>query len=661
MDVKNKVIDLYSRLWLNYSTKGKLTEKDHLDGMSINTDFDKVVTKKKFKYVINIYKFPVDYNRDVETLLMQDMFDSYPLVDVVFNDYCRPFRFNLNENKHKKVHDEFSRREAEYKMYKEIFDSFSVAEQNSGKFVKVNGRYTKVNKRKIQLLEENFQSYEYIFNHKGSFFITHKHIEIASHDLQKLEEALFHVKRVLGGEKIEYKVLVGELNSYLSNFSFSGYKMTSNSQSIGMLMSDENLARQSAYAESGLVGNTGVYVGIDQRNKAPFFINFTEGTSGQNIGVLAKSGGGKTFATMVQIIGHLCFTNRFISIMDYKGTEYTHLLKEYNGIEINMKDRFVNFLDLSEIDSSFSYNEKIEFYDNAVRGTVSLFEAMVSLAPDEGSVRDLSNIINEAVQKAYSKCEVHRTDPNSYKNSKGLKYVDVSHIINGMSHQAQFSSDMRELCKKAVRRINEFVSPMGAKYHMFENELNFNSVLLNQLVIYNFDKNNDTEDFSISDNIRFIMMRFINNKKTTYIKRQKKFHVIVYEELQRSGDGVVLREVNHDVTGGRSSNKIVYLLFNSLGFLNKKGMDAQGIKENITTWFVGKIDLGCQKTLHELFGLENIRDDIAMIVNNYELYEKCFAVSIDTGVVFDKTFMKAELPTEYTNKEIFKTRDTEVV
>ena len=646
--------ELYSRLFMSFFTRGDSVKKDYLDGMQVKTTYDMVVTRIGYKSIINLYSFPLEYKYDIESILFERCFEQCPNVKLFFCDYNEPVKV---KSKDQKLLEDFTRAARTYRKYRNVFESFNPEERETGKIIYEKGKPVRVSERYIEDLKIAYESLKYAINHTGKFFLNFKTVEVTSTVQKDMERCLDIITSILVRSKIEYKIVTGELGEYLRNLSFTGYKRNKDLNLTGQIMSDENLASESCFGEVGAEDSLGICIGVEVDSKCPTFVNFTEAPTGQVIAIMAETGGGKTSQTISQLQWYLNQIDKFVSVMDYKGTEYTPMLNIYpEGREVRLDKYYVNFLDFSGLDMDVPQDEKKFYYLDAVDGTCRLFEAMVSLQDREGNMQDLDMLIRQAVEKILGREGIVKEDETTFDLSSGVTYEMVLDQLQSMIGESCFSESQRAVLEIACPRIEEYISPIGSKHFMFENKLNYKELLDTRLLIYNFNKNQNSADFTVEDNIRFSYMQFINNKRTVKIKKKGMFNIIVDEELQRSGDGQILREVNHDTTGGRSNNKIMYLLFNSLNFLKKNSSDARAIADNITSFMIGKVSPTTARDLSNMFAIDELKPYLDRIVDDPIKYNHCFACKMNTGKRIVKGMVRAEIPDEIEGSSLYQTR-----
>ena len=151
------------------------------------------------------------------------------------------------------------------------------------------------------------------------------------------------------------------------------------------------------------------------------------------------------------------------------------------------------------------------------------------------------------------------------------------------------------------------------------------------------------------------MVQFLDGKKQ-YMRKKKKLHTAAfYEELQRAKSfGSLASEISHKVTGSRSNNVIIFLLFNAINTFDDKEFFA--IRSNITTKIVGKVENEDIKTLVDSYGCKPIEGYLNRITSDETgRFQHCFAIQYDTGMDVDRTIYRTVMPKEMS--EHFNTRD----
>jgi hypothetical protein len=153
------------------------------------------------------------------------------------------------------------------------------------------------------------------------------------------------------------------------------------------------------------------------------------------------------------------------------------------------------------------------------------------------------------------------------------------------------------------------------------------------------------------------MMSFASAKKIAFIKSRNMFSVNVYEELQRAvSQPEIIRDINHQVTGGRSNNVINYLLFNSASIFDSDDADMSRVTGNISTWVVGYVEKDVEDILVNKFSLQEIQPYIELIRKDQGRYHNYFVTKFDTGKTRDTSMIKVDLPYEVVMSDLFQTR-----
>jgi hypothetical protein len=370
---------------------------------------------------------------------------------------------------------------------------------------------------------------------------------------------------------------------------------------------------------------------------------------------IAKSGEGKTAAANVMVLSFLA-DNAHTSVVDIKGGEWNKLESFANLMVISMDDedpKFVNTLRIDDMEATLEDAEYI--YRTAVSSTVQLFSLQINLnTMTEGSHQDLEAVLEEAIVKYLDKFEVVSNNPNTFWRTAETKYEDILPYFQTLKTSNSYNEEKRRLCDIAYNRLGTFFRGGGRFGNAFRNELSLREVIDTPLVVYSFNKNNNTMLDSL-DTLRLFMVQHLNAKKSYFRKRQGLQTVEVYEELARAEQfGKLLTYISHRISGSRSSNVTFILLLNTLSALDKP--DAAAIKSNITTIVCGKVEKSDIVLLEKDYNSESILPYVRAISLSEDMrYKYCFAIRYDTGAEIDKAIYKVVMPS-YMEEEL-RTRD----
>jgi hypothetical protein len=639
------LLAMYAEYFANWLTNGRLIAKDKISAIGIKSIYNRFITKKYITKVWCVCALPVTYNNNITDGIRNIMFQNFPNVKTTILTYNVPINVNYDN---RLFRNQYEKAMADYEKYGQYFASLRSDEQAMGKEVSLGrGKYYRFNKSDLMKYKDVKDSYEYVYKscvEQKQFMYTYYFIQASAKNQKDIDKYSKKLEGLLTADKILYQELKGCISEYLTNYGPATFLHSHESKKISpMLFSEDNLASQMSYRTKGLVGGSGIMVGLDWQTKLPFLWNPFESTSAQVIAVDAKSGEGKTymcFAICQQIIG--CGIH--CSEIDIKGNEWIKMAPFVKTKVLSMDDahpRFVNTLRLDDLNAT--KENAYDLYMNAVRGTISLLSLMVDLQPNEGSRGDLEMLLEKAVTKLFTKHEVYPSNPATFIRTKNLKYPEVLDIVDELKNTQSYTKTITSLCDLIRTRCSPFFLS-GSRYSaMFENEITVGEILETPNVVYSFNKNANGELDNL-DSIKVFMVQFLDSKKHEMRKQQGLHTVAFYEELQRcKNNGILLNYISSRVTGSRSSNVSIFLLFNAISALDADGFSQ--IRSNITTKIIGKVtekDIDKLVNDYECGPIEKY----LRLINNPEStgYKNCFAIQYDTGKSADKAIIRAELP-----------------
>lgn len=651
-----KLVDLYAEYFANWISGGNLINQDKISLLGMKPMYDRFVTHKSINKVWFIYSFPVNLSVNISDIIRQEMFATCPSVRTVVHTYNVPVNMNVNNEVFRR---QLKRSEESYENYRSIFDKLSSGQKLMGysEIDPETGRKIYINQKTLDKVKEQYDSYTYVCSSamKGMTF-THTYFFIQASARTKRDMKMYkkELMNLLNSLDVYYKEVYGNIGKYLDNFCPGTYIKDEVKEFSPMLFSNENLVSQLPYKTKGLIGGSGLLLGMDAQTKLPFMVDFFNSGSAQVALLLAKSGHGKTYMAF-QIALFLIALDIHCSAIDIKGNEWSKLLQFTDGLIIGMDDRnsrFVNTLRLDDIDCK--EHEARDYFMTALKGTITLFSIITNLQPNEGNRADLEMILEQAIMKYYYQHNVFPDKKHTFKNTKGMKYAGILDVINELSVTKSFSDDQRRICNLIRTRAANYFTTDGRYNEAFRNEITVGEILETPLVIYSFNKN-DQSMLDTLDTLRVFMAQFLDTKKQSIRKSQRKHTAAFYEELQRSDQfGMLIETISHAVTGSRSNNVMIFLLMNAISCFNNKELDA--IKSNITTMIVGKINSGDIETLVNKYDCKHI-EDLLKLINKPDTnrWNNCFVVSYDTGIEKDRGICKTVIPNEFV--KCFATRD----
>lgn len=666
---------LYAYAFYNWLTRGELINPQSISEVGLVPYYSRIVTKRSVQKVWLVTSLPVIFETsegheiNLANLILGETKKHYPKVTVNFNISCDPININTTD---RRFVSEFQKANEMYDRYKDVFDNMlTESEKLTGKVVKgPNGVRRSINKKRLANIRDRYESYKYTAEHignQGTMCLANFFIHAHAPDTKVLKDYEDFLIKLLNRLEVYNADLHGDLDSYLESYCPAGYKKLESKKFKQMLLSNENLASLLPYDTKGLVGGKGIPIAIDIDSKLPMIIDFFNSGQGQVIGAYGQTGSGKTFL-LQHITIALLAESVHVSALDLKGLEWSKLFPICPGLLIAMEgqgSRFVNTLRIDDMPvHGLTKREVCEIYDMAYDGTVQLLQVMCNLKRDSDIDVDSYNLLSNAVKKVFNQAGVIRENGNTFYRTRDLRYEDVLDMLIQMLRSSTFRK-YEDLINIMINRLSMFLSQDGNYSHIFENELTLREIIDHPFVVYSLNKNAENAT-SIIDTLRIFMIQYLDSKKQYLRKLQGKHTVVFYEELQRCNQfGRLLKFIASTVTGSRSNNVKVFLLFNSLSALDDR--DASDIRSNISSWFIGKVgthdknrfinEYGMQDYVEYLNQVENGRiDEIQEFDGTWETGEyKTFFANVNTGVHSERALIRVKTPTEF--KELLKTVD----
>ncbi len=653
-----KLSDIYSYLIANFLNSGAFAKPGRLEATSIDTQYNSIFTKSSVKQIYRIMGIKPD-NMDTAFIdyLKDKMFELNPNVEMDLVVYNTPIRMSVTDDKFSR---NFTKSAEAYSTYKEVFDSQQGIARLTGKTYKLpGGGRVRLSKERLLDLYQVYISYKYLFDYLssgGTCSLTSIFIEFIGQDLRDVKRAGDDLYGLLSSLDMGCQVVKSATKSYYLQFGPAvGSPVTGLNKRFlpQMLFTDENSAAWSTYKSRGLVGGGkgALLFGMDFRSRLPFSVDLFKSGGAENFLLIGKTGSGKTYAAFQIALSALAL-NIHVSAIDIKGREWSKLSKYADTKIISFDSGHSNFvntlrLDDLEVDSSNS----VELFETAVRATVQLFILIVNLQEDEGNRVDAELVLREAVLKIFANSRVDPLNPITFKDTAILRYSMVLPILESLSVTATYTEGQKKITKLLRSRLYSYFGESGMFAEMFRNEITLSDILDTQLVIFEFNKNQNAADNM--DIIRTFMIQHLVSKKQTYRKNNNQYLVSFFEELQRCENfGNLLEYICSETTGARSNNAIIFLLMNSLKVL--QGKSGQDIRSNITSIISSTCEDNDIVSLRDEFGREWLAHQLELFADKPQQYRNCFAAHIDNGVSVLETVYKVEVPDEISRQ--FRTR-----
>ena len=628
---------------INTITDGSLLNRDKMGATGLRPSYDRVMTKEYIRKMWAISKLPNDYGYNLPEIIRYKMTTGFPECKTIVNIHTKPKKVAVNTSLFKRLMGSASK---EYERQEQIFSMLSDTDQLTGKTIRFGGANRKavITKERRDKAKFEMLSYKHVFQHQnstGAFMRSVIIIEGLFPDENTMVKYKEELQGILRGYNIGFREVRNDVTAFLTNYGVAGYTTGEVDQKT-MLVSEIALASQTPYRVRGLVGGTGICLGVDIRTYLPFLINFFGSSAAQVCLVYGRTGSGKSFMCFNTCLA-LIFEGVHCSVIDIKGDEWNRLMDYVpDSVEIKMGGsgaRFVNPLRLDDIE--IDEDNADEFFEMAVTGTRELLTLMV--APDDKdniSMPDLKDVLSTAIVKTFNTHGVLRDKPETFKRTKDLTLDKVLDSLSTLAKSSTYEKiGKNDLVYKVIDRCSAFLSSEGMYANAFKNEITIGDILKAPLVIYSFGKNNNVM-LDTLDSIRVFMVQYLDTKKQAIRKRAKEHSAAFYEELQRCNQfGRLIQFISHSVTGSRSNNVILFLLSNDLSTFDTKEM--QPVRSNITTQIIGKTNETDRAILTERYGCNDIAKDIELVSKNVD-YENCFVIKYDTGQSISSAGVKSE-------------------
>lgn len=471
----------------------------------------------------------------------------------------------------------------------------------------------------------------------------------------------------------ELKVNLVDYLKYLTPMSL-GYNQVLSKRTSKKIVTDDILAHLGSFKQ-GVVGTTGVSMGVDILARVPVLRKFKEDPDKAEVMLIcAETGGGKSYFVKT-LITQLLADNVYMTILDYEGDEYTNLYK-YIGAA-NSKDavlisfgkggseyfdpmRFPALVGDPDIDD--------ELKENSINFTLAMFNIIV--AGSDSVMTDVQRkIVSEAISRVFDSVGLTDDKTTWHKSVQyGLTITDVYEEIKLMVMRKEFTAlDDDGVKHKAAMTVQEnasiYFEAGEARYGSFAKPLAADAIYNAKLTIFSFGAKGQAASTQDRDIIalRQLGVAYICTAKSNYCKSVlKTYHGIVYEEVQRWGDIKGSDEIlSNSITGGRKRGEMVFLITNDMSSIldDSSKLNAR-LRQNIQNYAIGKIrDKGVREKFCEAFEMQDCRGVLHSIATGVGdnvgfNYNKAFCIMMDNG---KRAVVKVMLPPAIARSKLFKT------
>lgn len=651
------LFNMYFTMAQHYLTRGKNLTRMNLDDESMQIEHDRIFTKSGVKCVWTFKStgefLPENFFGELKTHMDNSIGGSRTSIILTPVGGTYKVDFNSKEVRSKVDH---------WAMMKRVAESRE-AKQNEADKLKDTTDFKK--RLGIKRMFNSFTKYKAYMTKQfkfAKFYVAVEGITYNNDEMQLYQSAL-------EGFCLNHEVTlrkVTKLHDYLGAMSLTTKKGSKFKKTLDyIILSDLDIAELDSYSQGSVGSKIGVYAGTDIKTSFGVYLNFTESTKAQNILITAITGGGKSFFIKCLLLFHALCGHR-LAIMDYEGKEYIKLVPWLKGKTLSMgiEDSIcVNTLKIPDV-IGMSLSEAKAVFQESYNATERIFRILANVGENHQE-DDIQILFQDIMKQLYSQTiegPIVKEQPVTYSRSKHLNYFKLYKVLEDFKSHDTFIARHGDLADIVCKRLEPYWGEEGNKRYLFEKEQEIQDLYDSKILHFNFGMQNSTDDSAPPKEtlLKISMMTYVFAKYHAYNLKHGKFTVNLMEEFQRSGSSpMLLRTVNHWITGGRKGNIVNYIVTNAIGVLvNNKNPDAQAIKDNITTFMIGKCRQTAREQLVEAFDLQEFQETMFDISKNPE-FTNCFLLIFDTGHTRDKVVTLMQIAPEFHEDDYFKTRREE--
>lgn len=485
-------------------------------------------------------------------------------------------------------------------------------------------------------------------------------------------------------------ITVNRVVQHLADFTaaFSPFSMDHSRKAFGRVgknvLSDEIIARFTGY-DQGRIGTHGSYIARDVSSGYPILYKFRENdVDAENFVVIAETGGGKSFFVKNLLNELMKYSRVRLTINDVEGDEYTPLVSFYANHDscliLNMAEGQGSYFDPVEIMSSgdLAIDAENGTYGLGVNYTLSYLSAL--MGSHLHTYQWAESILKNAISVVYRDAGVLGDDAHTWKNSKGLTLYSVYQVIKD-GHEALRAGaamgDYRASDEDYIKSLTfvraqlaEYFEPNGSRASVFSNRVSTEDVANARVVLCSFGMKSKAT--VMVDEVQLQLSQLsaasIHHVRSLTCKREGKFNVTVWEELQRwaefpSAAGIL----GTAITGGRKMGDINLIISNQPSMFMDAGSKLK-IFENVQSVAIGAIrDANVRNEIADKLSIGYLKDELTMLATATSKtsedgaespYKRAFVIKLSTGEV---TLGKVALPDGIAQSELFKTGSVEAV
>lgn len=418
------------------------------------------------------------------------------------------------------------------------------------------------------------------------------------------------------------------------------------------IMTSYTLA-QSLPVTQGVNMESGVFMGIDNYNGGPYYIDFRQSAKAKNIYVVGQSGHGKTFLVLNWLLA--AFADDYgACIMDIKGNEFTTYTNAVGGRIISMRPGATCYVNRFKMDPSMVAPDEsdLAYFNSNIRQCKNMLEIIVD--PEPNQRQEVSGFLEEFLHALYLQLGVEPGNRNTWYRSRKLTPYAVYEYFT-----RYLSADVRKVYSGIIMRLQmtfaEFLSQGGSESNIFAHEYDVKECLDARVITFDYGMLNAKRITNpIAFKLRCSFMETITDEFILNRKRKGLWTFVVEEESQLA-DEFLKKMYTEAFTIRRSQNVVTLLLGNSVASM-KNDPTMGAMMDNITMFCIGRINKTARTTLISEYGLDDHEDTLTQISNDSEMeYKFLFLNRNDKSTA---ALLSVQVPKRVRNGKLFKNTDT---
>lgn len=477
----------------------------------------------------------------------------------------------------------------------------------------------------------------------------------------KYRAAQRNLERYLKANDIEYKEITFDLFEYYNSRSLCcGNFHHKNESSTTFVLSDEICAKLIGFT-GGKIGNKGVLMGRDVLKNRLVYKDFIGTGGGENILIVAETGGGKSAFTKAFVI--MLLANGFnVIVLDIDG-EYRVLTEYVDGVEINMGKRYFDTMEISPPTGVEDIDE--DLMKKSIEDTTAVFNRLVG---GNGMTATEMVIFMRAYDDCLSAKGIDRTDPSTWGYSKDLSYKMLYNKICKYCESTDMADEIGVAiadAKAYKNKLFNYFDTIGLSNDLFAHRIESKEVFEKQAnhpmltdIVLALEKIATSGEELVRQVVKQLCANSLSDLITNRNKAMGQFTSIVVEEYNRySEQQDTSNMILTKVTGNRKKNASVILVTNSPMQLLKSGTVASyAIIENMTNFAIGALKERTINAVCEAFNLDHCNYVLKALATNND-YKHCFLLKLNNR---DLVISKWDLEPSLAKSPIFRTRELEM-